>query len=156
LFENKITALNKLVHITIFENLAQQYLQDFFNDELLLHKPINIGNPPKPHKFDLSSKDRTIVGECKNYSWTITGNVPSAKMAFLNEAAFYLSFLPEGTKSFIVLRRQLRPRKAHIGERGEALADYYYRTYKHLLKSITVFEIDIRGKIIRIVDGDKE
>ena len=43
----------------------------------------------KDHKFDVVSADNSIVIECKCYTWTESGNVPSAKMGFVNEAAFY-------------------------------------------------------------------
>ena len=32
-----------------------------------------------------------------------TGNVPSAKIGFANEAAFYLSFLPNSFEKYIVM-----------------------------------------------------
>ena len=36
-------------------------------------KSINIGNPPKLHKFDAVSEDGSIVAECKSYTWTESG-----------------------------------------------------------------------------------
>jgi hypothetical protein len=48
--------------------------------------------------------------------------MPSAKMAFLNEAVLYLSHLPREMHKFIVLRRDL-----HI-RRNETLVAYYVRT----------------------------
>ena len=59
----------------------------------MVEKKIPIGDPAKDHKFDIVSGDNSIAIECKCYTWTVTGNVPSAKMGFTNEAAFYLSFL---------------------------------------------------------------
>ncbi len=67
--------------------------------------PIPIGRPAKGHRFDLVSEDGRYVGECKNYSWTEGGNVPSAKMGFINEAVFYLSWLPKSASRFVVMRR---------------------------------------------------
>lgn len=136
-----------------FEELAQACLTSYFQTNLERKQSIEIGQPPKAHFFDLASADRRIVGECKNYSWTASGNVPSAKVGFLNEAAFYLSFLPQSTKRFIVLRRQLRPKSTRTGARGEPLADYYYRTHRHLLDGTIVFEIDSRTKTVRSVGG---
>ncbi|MBR3621310.1 MAG: hypothetical protein IKN56_07345, partial [Clostridia bacterium] len=70
-----------------------------------MEKKIAIGYYPeelKEHKFDLVSADGSIAVECKRYTWTETGNVPSAKMGFCNEAAFYLSFLPDNVDKYIV------------------------------------------------------
>lgn len=83
------------------------------------------------------SADSRYVGECKNHSWTVSGNVPSAKMAFINEAAFYLSFLPPEKSRFIVMRKDIHPR------RGKSLADYYYGSYHHLLNGVFIIEIDV-------------
>lgn len=54
---------------------------------------ILIGRPPKEHKFDLANADRSIVAECKCYTWTDSGNVPSAKLMGLDEAVFYFGVL---------------------------------------------------------------
>jgi hypothetical protein len=134
-----------------FEELAQACLTCYFQTNLDRKQPIEIGRPPKSHCFDLASADRRIVGECKNYSWTASGNVPSAKLGFLNEAAFYLSFLPQSTIRFIVLRRQMKPRSTRTSARGEPLADYYHRTHRHLLNGTIVLEIDSRTKTVRSV-----
>jgi hypothetical protein len=65
-----------------FEEKARQILGQRYKTKFR-KQSINIGNPPKPHNFDLVSDDGTIIVECKNYSWTETGNVPSAKMALI-------------------------------------------------------------------------
>jgi len=62
-----------------FQKLAAKILSQHFNVEFHLDYPIPIGNPPKEHRFDLVSTDHNYIGECKNYSWTKSGNVPSAK-----------------------------------------------------------------------------
>ena len=66
----------------------------------------------------------------------MTGNVPSAKMGFANEAAFYLSFLPDKYEKFIVML------KATHEKRNETLAEYYYRMNRHLLGKTKVAEYD--------------
>ena len=108
-----------------------------------IDKKIKIGRPAKEHKFDLVSKDQKYVGECKNYSWTESGNVPSAKMGFINEATFYLLHLPRSTKKFIVMRKDI------CKKRKETLAEYYYRTNHHLLKDVFIIEIDIDSNKIK-------
>jgi hypothetical protein len=132
-----------------FQEAAREMLSKYFKCELHCDHPIRIGNPTKIHEFDLASSDLKYVGECKNYSWTRTGNIPSAKMAFLNEALLYLSHLsPQGVR-FIVMRRD-----SHA-KRPETLADYYSRTYRHFLSEIQLLEIDLESETIRRVRVDE-
>ena len=125
--------------------LAAKILSQHFKTEFYTDYPISIGDPPKEHRFDLVSADHRYVGECKNYSWTESGNVPSAKMGFVNEAVFYLSFLSTEIYRFVVMRQDPHPRNK------ESLAEYYYRTNKHLLQGINVIEVDVRTKKIQMV-----
>ena len=126
-----------------FQKSAAKLLSRCFGVELLLDHPIPIGSPPKEHHFDLASQDLRYVGECKSYSWTESGNVPSAKMGFVNEAVFYLTFLPSDTVRFIAMRKDTHPKKR------ETVAGYYYRTYRHLLHGITIIEIDLDSSNIK-------
>ena len=88
---------------TEFQKKVRQYLIEKDGLGYELDKKIPIGQPPKEHKFDIVNMDKRIVIECKRYTWTVAGNVPSAKMGFTNEAAFYLSFLPDNYKKYIVM-----------------------------------------------------
>jgi len=130
-----------------FQEKAAELLSERFQVEFQLDYSIAIGYPPKDHRFDLVSSDLRHVGECKNYSWTKSGNVPSAKMGFVNEAVFYLSFLPKDIVRFVVMRKDIHRR------RDETLADYYCRTYHHLLQGVFVLEIDLENNTVRKV-GD--
>jgi hypothetical protein len=132
-----------------FQKLAAEILSSYFNIGFRIEYPIPIGNPPKEHKFDLVSDDRRYVGESKNYSWTEGGNVPSAKMGFINEAVFYLQHIPENIKRFVVLRRDVDEKHR------ESLADFYYRTNRHLLNGIFIVEIDVKTKTVRTL-GDAQ
>lgn len=114
-----------------------------------LERPIPIGNPAKLHKFDIVEVTGKVVVECKCYSWTESGNVPSAKMGFTNEAAFYLSFLSDMIEKIIVMSKSTHPR------RSETLAEYYYRINHHLLKNIRVMEYDTSTKKMRIIGENK-
>jgi len=105
-----------------FQALAADIIGERLGVRLLQDEPISIERPVKLHEFDLVSEDRRHVGECKNYAWTETGNMPSAKMAFLNEAVLYLSHVPPDVHKFIVLRLDRHAR------RNETLAAYYLRT----------------------------
>ncbi|MGI6700761.1 MAG: hypothetical protein ACOX6G_10695 [Christensenellales bacterium] len=118
----------------VFQRQVQNWFIRNYQRPFVLEKKIPIGNPPKEHRFDIVDEHDTIIVECKRYVWTESGNVPSAKMGFTNEAAFYLSFLPETCEKYIVMLY------SYHEKRRESLAEYYYRTYRHLLGSIKVAE----------------
>ncbi|MBF8267893.1 MAG: hypothetical protein HW388_1401 [Dehalococcoidia bacterium] len=126
-----------------FQRRAAQVLGLHFSVNFQVDYPIPIGNPAKEHKFDIVSEDRRYIGESKNYSWTEGGNVPSAKMGFINEAVFYLQHLPSDRRRFIVMRKDIRQTN------NESLAAYYFRTYKHLLNGVSIVEIDIATGAVR-------
>ena len=128
-----------------FQRLVLQWFRNNYDAEFELEKRIPIGYPAKDHKFDIVDTAGTIAIECKRYTWTETGNVPSAKMGFTNEAAFYLSFLPETFDKYIVML------KSHHPKRKESLAEYYYRTNCHLLGKIKVAEYDPEQNELRLV-----
>jgi len=122
-----------------FQKMVAEWFRDHYKIVFVLEKKIPIGitdDEKKDHKFDIVAEDDSIAVECKCYTWTVTGNVPSAKMGFTNEAAFYLSLLPDTYEKFIVML------KAPNSKRGETLAEYYYRTNRHLLGTVKVAEYD--------------
>ncbi len=133
-----------------FQNIAAELLSDYFKVEFKLEYPIAIGHPPKNHKFDLVSTDKRYIGECKDYSWTETGNIPSGKLAHINEAVLFLSKLPADVVRFIVMR------KAECPTKQETLAEYYYRTYGHLLNEILLIELNIKQNNIKMVGLDND
>ena len=102
---------------------------------------IPIGNPPKKHKFDCVSDGGEIVAECKCYTWTEAGNIPSAKFMGINEALFYMSYLPDEITKILCIKKS-----SHI-KKVETLAEYYTRINRHLLGNVKVFEIDEFGTI---------
>ena len=117
-----------------FRDLAMPILKEELNTTL---KPeVFIGDPKTEHAFDLANENNSIVIECKNYTWTKAGNVPSAKVSTINEAVLYFSFLDANVRKILCLKKSVR-----IKKQG-SLADYYVRTYGHLLRDITVYEID--------------
>ena len=111
---------------------------------------VAIGKPAKNHKFDLANDGRSIVAECKCYTWTDSGNVPSAKLMGLDEAVFYFSFLPAGTKKILCMKR------ATFRGKAETLAEYYARVHGHLLGDVFVYEISDDGTMREIRNGLKE
>ena len=68
--------------------------------------------------------------------------VPSAKMGFVNEAVFCLSLIRSST-TYIVMKKAVHKR------RDETLAEYYYRTNRHLPGSTKLSEYDTDGYIMR-------
>jgi hypothetical protein len=129
-----------------FQLRAQQALEGALGFEFDLEVKLPIGVPPKTHPFDLASRNRTIVAECKAYTWTESGNVPSAKITTLREAANYLLQLPTGTTTLIVMDRHCRRMK------GEALADYFVRLNSHLLGRVSLLELS-SDDTLRLVHG---
>lgn len=120
----------------LFQEISANILSDYFGVIFGSDIAIPIGEPAKPHKFDCVSSDKKIVVECKCYTWTETGNIPSAKMGFVNEAVFYLNYLPKDMIKMIVMKKA-----THV-KRNETLAEYYLRTNRHLLQGIKVIEIN--------------
>ena len=128
-----------------FQLAVQEWLEKEYAIPFVIEHKIAIGKPAKLHSFDIASLDKSMVIECKCYTWTESGNVPSAKMGFTNEAAFYLSFLPEDTDRRIVMLR------AEHTKRNETLAQYYFRTNRHLLGKVKIFEFDPKSKEMYLV-----
>lgn len=133
-----------------FQRAVQQYFIQEYGAGFELEKKIPIGEPAKDHKFDIVNTDKRIVIECKRYTWTESRNVPRAKMGFTNEAAFYLSFLPDTFEKYIVMLR------SHHTKRNESLAEYYYRTYRHLLGTIIIAEFDPESNSFRIIGSEEK
>ncbi len=127
-----------------FQLRVKHALEKAFDFEFDLEVKLPIGNPPKPHTFDLASRNRAIVGECKAFAWTVSGNVPSAKITTLREAANYLLQLPAGTIAFIAMDRDCHPVK------GEALADYFARLNSHLLGRVSLLELSNDSTLRRV------
>ncbi len=120
-----------------FEERAVKALTKKFDTEFEMQYAIKIGNPPTEHRFDLVSKDKKYIVECKCYSWqTKGGNIPSGRIAALNEALLYLSYAPRKTYRYIIL-----PKSLH-NTREETFAQYYVRRFKHLFDGVKVLEID--------------
>ncbi len=91
----------------------------------------------KPHKFDLGSGDPPLLVECKSHTWTGGNNVPSAKLTVWNEAMFYFLLAPEGFRKVLFVLRDFSEL------RNETLAEYYIRTYAHLIPDdVEVLEYD--------------
>ena len=136
-----------------FQKQVLEWFSNEFNMNFIMECEIPIGSKLldpseyKNHKFDIVSEDHSIVIECKRYTWTKSLNVPSAKMGFANEAAFYLSLLDGVARKYIVMF------KSYNSKRDLTLADYYYLTNKHLLGDIIISEYDPNNKVMRFINS---
>lgn len=130
-----------------FQDKVQQWLEKNTQLHFAQEQPILIGTPARPHKFDLVDATESVVIECKCYTWTDSGNIPSAKLRGLNEAVFYFSFLPAETEKLLVMAYAIHPR------RSETLAEYYFRTNHHLLGDVKVVEFNVETNEMRHILG---
>lgn len=130
-----------------FQMKVLQWFENNHNGSFDLEQPILIGDPARPHKFDIADKTQHIVIECKCYTWTDSGNIPSAKLRGLNEAVFYFSFLPAETEKLLVMAYATHSR------RSETLAEYYFRTNHHLLGDVKVVEFNVETNEMRTIGG---
>jgi len=112
-----------------------------------LEVALPVGDPPKPHTFDFASPDKHYVGEAKAFTWTTTGNVPSAKITGLREALNYLRLLPSSTATFLVVKRDYHPR------RRETLGEYFVRLNRNLLGNVAILELPEAGGELQLVWG---
>jgi len=111
-----------------FELSAQRFFQSRgLNLKLNVKIEVGVSNIKKPHAFDLGSKD--IIVECKSHKWTSGSNVPSAKLTAWNEAMYYFVTAPEHYRKIMFVLRD------YSTKREKTLAEYYIRTYKHLIPS---------------------
>ena len=127
-----------------FRDLVIPILEKELNTILKPEVKISIGEPKIEHAFDLANENKSIVIECKNYTWTKAGNVPSAKVSTINEAVLYFSFLDANVRKILCLKKSVHPK------RQNTLAEYYVRAYGHLLRDITVYEVDDDKKLKKI------
>ena len=118
-----------------FQELVQSILEKEFSTSFEQEAVVAIGKPPK------------IVAECKCYTWTDSGNVPSAKLMGLDEAVFFFGFLPVETKKILCMK------KATFKGKTETLAEYYVRVHGHLLGDVFVYEIADDGTMREIRNG---
>lgn len=103
---------------------------------------VGVSNLKKQHSFDLGCMEQQIIVECKAHKWTTGGNVPSAKLTVWNEAMYYFYTAPAGFRKIMFVLRDFSEK------RNETLAQYYIRTYKHLIPSdVELWEFDENTEI---------
>lgn len=113
-----------------FEERVKLHFERELSTSLNSRVPLRVGKNLE-HKFDLVSSDRNVVIECKSYTWTRSGNWPSAKIAHANEALFYLGRVKAGRK-LLVMRED-------IDNRGNSLVKTYVRRYQGLMDDVEIW-----------------
>jgi len=111
---------------------------------ITLRLEVMIPGGPPGRRFDFASADFSIVGEAKRYSWTVSGNDPSAKLKDLRTTAADLQALPPSTHTFLVMARSVHPHKG-------GLAEMYARRDRARLGPVTVLEFDESSGTLRVV-----
>jgi len=113
--------------------------------DLVLNVKIEVGvnTTTKKHAFDLGCEVKKILVECKSHKWTAPNdNVPSAKLTVWNEAMYYFLLTPTGYRKIMFVLRD------YSEKRKETLAEYYLRTYRHLIPNdVELWEFDDRNII---------
>jgi len=119
-----------------FETLARSF---FAQHGISLVKnfsvPVGVGGLKKAHRFDLGSESPPVLVECKSHTWTLGGNMPSAKMTVWNEAMYYFHVAPEKYRKILFVLKHSR--------RDVSLASYYLKTHGHLVPNgVEIWEYD--------------
>lgn len=126
-----------------FELAAQRF---FKTKRVVLDReikiPVGIEFITKVHAFDLGCLEQKIIVECKSHKWTTGGNVPSAKLTVWNEAMYYFVAVQGDYRKIMFVLRD------YSSKRGETLAEYYMRRYRHLIPSdVELWEYDEAKKL---------
>jgi len=104
---------------------------------------IGICDLTKPHTFDLGSDTPQTVVECKSHRWTAGDKVPSAKMTVWNEAMYYFYLVPVEYRKIMFVLKDVSMKRCL------SLAEYYLKTYRHLIPpSVEFWERDGRLVVV--------
>jgi len=111
-------------------------------------REVSIATPSgASHRCDLATPERDVVAECKCYDWTVSGNVPSAKIVHLREALQRLRLLPEDVTRYLIIRKSPHP------VRPESLGAYFVRLNQHELGTVNVLELPEEGGRLNVLHG---
>src|ERR1700756_401594 len=117
-----------------FEKNAKSFFEANLHITLLEHMPLPLSTGEN-HKFDLVSSDETTAIECKSYTWTKSGNYPSAK---ISEAKRSIDLLHKSTA-----RRKIIVFQDDLGPQG-SLVQVFVRRNRALLAGIEVWRLKDR------------
>lgn len=122
-----------------FEAVAFKYFLEVEGLKLQRGFPleVGVGTSTKIRQFDLGLNDPPILVECKSHRWTVTGNMPSAKVTVWNESMFYFHMASNRYRKVFFVIRDIHAR------RKESLAEYYVRNNSHLIPpGVSIIEFD--------------
>jgi hypothetical protein len=131
-----------------FEVLARDYFATHEGLRLRPAFPVHLGHAgrTKSHRFDLGSEDPAVLVECKSHNWTVTGNMPSAKVTVWNEAMYYFHLAPVHYKKILFVL------DARHSRQSQSLAEFYFRTCNHLIPpGVTIVEYNPESQAVRHV-----
>lgn len=129
-----------------FQLFCRDALKRALGRDFDLEVPIQIGSG-KPHSFDLATRERDIVAECKAFAFTAAGNNPSAKITTLREATVYLRSIPGNVERVLIVKHAPHPK------RGETLGRYFVRLNPNFLEQVTVLEMPEGGGDLVCIHG---
>jgi hypothetical protein len=129
-----------------FQLLCRDALKLALGPDFDLEVPIQIGSG-KAHSFDLATRERDIVAECKAFTFTAAGNNPAAKITTLREATVYLRSIPGNVQRVMVVKHAPHP------NRGETLGQYFVRLNPNFLEHVTVLEMPEDGGDLACIHG---
>ena len=135
-----------------FETAAQDYFRQKGISLQRGHSvQLGVSSKKKNRKFDLGSDDPPVLVECKSNTWTRSGNVPSAKMTVWNEAMYLFLLAPTRFQKVLFVLRDFNE------GRSESLAEYYLRSYSHLIPGdVEIWEYDALASSIVNVTGTSD
>jgi hypothetical protein len=131
-----------------FEALARRYFSEQEGLHLTPSFPVHLGHASrtKSHRFDLGSESPAVLVECKSHNWTVTGNMPSAKVTVWNEAMYYFHLAPVHYKKILFVL------DARHSQQGQSLAEFYFRTCNHLIPpGVSIVEYNVESQVARRV-----
>lgn len=132
-----------------FEVLARAFFAMHEGLQLLPSFSVDLGHASrktKSHRFDLGSEDPAVLVECKSHNWTVTGNMPSAKVTVWNEAMYYFHLAPSHYRKILFVL------DARHSRQGQSLAEFYVRTSGHLIPpGVSIIEYNPESQFARHV-----
>mgnify|MGYP001185901794 FL=1 len=129
-----------------FEALARVYFHEQEGLRLQQNFPVPIGHAghTKIHRFDLGSEDPAVLVECKSHNWTVTGNMPSAKVTVWNEAMYYFHLAPTHYRKILFVL------DARHSRQNQSSAEFYFRVCGHLIPpNVTIIEYNHHTNNVR-------
>jgi small nuclear ribonucleoprotein (snRNP)-like protein len=121
------------------------YCRDYFsrqlNTALDTEVTIKLSNGDT-YRVDLASRDRSILIECKSYTYTRSGNEPAAKLAHAKQAAQNLQ-MAAAVRKLLIFEDHLHPIS------GKSLAELFARRNARWLDGVEIWR-RIRDRTERI------